>query len=541
VAGSRTRRVLFQPAAYAAMQRGMHQIVEAVRPTLGPRPRTVAIAAQVNRRPPEMLDDGGLIARRIIQLADPDEDMGAMYLRQLLWSLHEKVGDGTATAAVLYQSIYDQGVQYIVSGGEPMQLRRHFEQGLRIILDQLQSMVCRVEGKEALARLADTVCADPPLARMLGEIFDVIGEYGQLEIREGRSRELEREYVEGMYWKSGLLSRQMMTDPKRLRAELEDAAILISDLEIKEPRDLVPVLEGAVQGGVRSLLVVTSSVSDGALGMLRAARESAKIICVPVKTPGLGSDEQARAMEDLAVLTGGHPLVKAAGETLQGFKFENLGRARRAWADSTYMGIVGGKGEARRLRRHIADLKAAFCAAEEPAVRKGIRERLGKLMGGSAILSVGAVSDVAIKTRKNLAERTAEALRGAVRDGILPGGGAALLACRPALRRELAKAHGADEKAAYRILLKAMEVPIRSLLANSGLDVGRVMADIALAGPGFGCDLRTGHIVNMAETGISDPAGVTMAVVRGTVASVALALTVDVLVHRRIAKKALTP
>jgi len=519
----------------------MRQIVEAVRPTLGPRPRTVAIAAQVNRRPPEILDDGGLIARRIIQLADPDEDMGEMYLRQLLWSLHENVGDGTATAAVLYQSIYDLGVQYIVSGGEPMQLRRHLERGLRIILDQLQSMVCRVEGKESLARLAETVCADPPLARMLGEIFDVIGEYGQLEIREGRRRQIEREYVEGMYWKSGLLSRQMVTDPRRLRAELEEAAILISDLEIKEPQDLVTLLEGAAQGGVRSLMLVARSVSDGGLGMLHAARESAKITCVPVKTPGLASDEQAEAMEDLGVLTGGRPLVKAAGETLQGFKLANLGRARRAWADSTYMGVVGGKGEARRLRGHIADLKAAFAAAEEPAARKRLQERLGKLMGGSAILSVGAVSDVALKTRKNLAERTAEALRGAVRDGILPGGGVALLACRPALRRQLAEADGVDERAAYRILLKAVEVPIRSLLANSGLDAGRVMAEIELAGPAYGCDLRTGQIVNMAEMGISDPAGVTMAVVRGAVASAALALTVDVLVHCKVAKKALTP
>ena len=536
-----SRRVRFQPAAHLAMQRGVNQIVDAIRPTLGPRPRTVAIASAVDRRPPELLDDGGLIARRIIQLADPDEDMGAMYLRHLLWRLHEKVGDGTATAAVLFKAIYDEGVRYLASGGDAMQLRRHLELAMRVVLDRLRTMVERVEGKEGLAQVAETICGDPPLAGMLGEILDIIGEHGQLEIRQGRGRELEREYIEGMYWKSGLHSRQMITDTARLRSELENAAILISDLEIKEARDLLPVLEAAAGVGTHALLITAGSISENALGLLKANYDASKLRCLAAKTPGLRSDEQAESMEELALLTGGRPLLKAAGDTLTHVSAADLGQARRVWVDTAYLGVIGGRGDPRRLRKHIAELRTAFARADDVAARKRIQERLGKLMGGSAVLTIGGVSDLVIAARKASAQRTAEALRGAVRDGVLPGGGVALLACRPELRRRLSESAGSDERAAYRIMLQAVEAPIRTLLANAGLNVGRLLSEIEAAGPGHGCDVRSGSIVDMAKAGIRDSAAVQLAAVRGAISSAALALTVDVLVHRRKPVRALEP
>ena len=206
-------------------------------------PRFVVNEKQSKVGRPEFLDDGAVIARRIIQLQNREEDMGAMYLRQVLWSLHEKVGDGTTTAAVMFQTIYNEGIRYIVAGGNAMQLRQHLEEASKAILDGLESQVIHLQGKEQFAKLAETICYDPPLAKMLGEIFDTVGEYGRLDIHSGRSRELEREYVEGMFWDTGVFSREMIPDQVVGKVQMENAAILCTDLEIKEPQDVFSFLE----------------------------------------------------------------------------------------------------------------------------------------------------------------------------------------------------------------------------------------------------------------------------------------------------------
>lgn len=538
---SRTQRAVFQPTTYQRMQQGIEQIVNAVRPTLGPLPRVVALEhTHGNSRPPELLDDGGVIARRILQLPNRDEDMGAMFVRHLLWRLHEEVGDGTATAAVLFQSVYDQGVRYIVAGGNAMRLRQYLENGMRVILDELSGMAIPLAGKRPLAHMAESICYDPPLAKMMGEIFDIIGEYGRLEIRPGRSREIEREYVEGMYWDSGLTSRQMITDHTRLRTEMENAAILISNLKIDDHRKLLPLLDRAVRAQVRSLLIIANELSESATAaLLVVSRKSDKFQVISVKAPGATLNDQIGAMEDLAVLTGGHPFSSAAGHTLDAVKPEHLGRARRVWADRDHFGIVGGQGDPRALRRHIAELRAAFKRADDADVRKKLRERIGKLMGGSATLWVGGATELEIEARKALAQRTSDALRGAIMAGVVPGGGVSLLACRPALQHMLDQSMDPDECAAYRILLKALEAPIRTILANAGCDASEVMAEIKLAGAGRGFDVRCGQITDMAEAGIFDAANVQGAAVRSAVAGAALALTVDVLIHSKTPKQSL--
>jgi chaperonin GroEL len=536
-----TQRVVFQPAAYRGIQRGINRIANAIRPTLGPLPRTVAIERLPRDKTPELLDDGGIIARRIIELPNGDEDVGAMFIRHVLWHLYEKVGDGTATAAVLFQSVYNQGVHYIVAGGNAMALRHYLEKGMRVVLDELTGMAVHLEGKEKLAWIAETICHDPLLAQMLGEIFDIIGEYGQLEIRSGRSRELEREYVEGMYWKGGVLSRQMITDHTSLRAEMENAAILISDLEIEDPRQLIPVIEAARQAEIRSLLIIVGKLSDSAISLLLAAsRDPAKFKAIAVKSPGLTAGDRAASLEDLAVLTGGHLLARAAGYTLSGVKIQDLGRARRVWADRTHFGIIGGKGNPRALRKHIVSLRAAFRQADDPDVRRKLRERIGKLMGGSATLRVGGATELEINARKELAQRTSDALRGAITDGVVPGGGVSLLACRPALQEMLDRSTDPDERAAYRILIRALEEPIRTILTNAGYDASEVMAEVKRADAGYGFDVRSGQIVDMAKAGIFDAASVQKAAVHSAVASAALALTIDVLIHRKTPKESLT-
>ncbi len=538
---SQTRRVVLQPDTYQGMQRGIHLMVNAVRPTLGPLPRIVALEhAHGSNRMPELLDDAGAITRRILQLPDRDADMGAMFVRHLLWRLREEVGDGTATAAVLFQSIYDQGVRYIVAGGNAMRLRHHLEIGMRAILDELAGMAVHLAGKKHLAQIAESICYDPPLSKMLGEIFDIIGEYGRLEIRSGRSREIEREYVEGMYWKSGVVSRQMVSAENKFRAELENAAVLISNLELEDARQLLFIANKVRRAEIRTLLIIANNVSDTVAAVLTGiSKEPEKFQAIAVKAPGAAMGDQIAAMEDLAILTGGGQIIRDAGQTLDSVKFEDLGHARRVWADRTHFGIIGGKGDPRALRQHIARLRVAFGRTDDAEARKKLRQRIGKLMGGSATLWVGGATELEIDERKARAERTSDALRGAIMEGVLPGGGVSLWACRPKLQKMLDQSTDSDERAAYRMLIKALEMPIRTILDNAGYDASEMMAEIKHAGADSGFDVRSGEIIDVVKAGIFDAANVQRAAARSAIAGAALALTVDVLVHHKKPKQTL--
>ena len=537
-----SQRVILQPGAYKGIQEGIALMTNAVRPTLGPVPRIVALDRVVGEKPPELLDDGGVIARRIIQIAGKDRDMGAMLVRQLLWRMHEETGDGTATAAVILRSVFEQGVRYITAGGNAMVLRRNLDKGLPLILNHLDGMAVPVEGPGQLTQIAESICYDHEIARMLGEIFDIIGEYGQLETRSGRGREMEREYVEGMYWKSQPFSRDMLMDKARYRTDLEDAAILISDLQIEEPRQLVPVVSMVAKAGIKNLLIISRTLSDEAQALvLYANKKNENFKAVVTKTPGLTPTDVAGVLEDVAILTGGRALRRAAGESLDGLKLADFGRARKAWADRFNFGIIGGKGDPREIRTHIADLRKAFNGTNDSEIRKGVRERLGKLLGGSATLWVGAPTQQDIALRKQLADRTAEALRGAVREGVVPGGGVALLECRDHLRREIEKSTNRDEQMAYKMLVRALEEPIRVIIENAGYNPDEVMAEVRLAGAGKGFDVRSATVTDMREAGIFDSVAVQKAAVVGAVKTAALALTVDVLIHRKKPPESVNP
>lgn len=526
--------VVFQPRSHRGMQHGINLMINSIRPTLGPRPRLVAVENVFRHKTPEVLDNAATIARRMIQLPDRDADMGAMLVRHLLWRLHEDTGDGTATAAVLFQVVYNQGVRYIAAGGDAMQLRRSLEHGMQAIVEELCSQTSHLEGQDRLAQLAEALCFDPPLARMLGEIFDIVGEYGQVELRTGHRPELERQYIEGIYWKSGSLSPYMFSDEIKQRTDLTNAAILISDLELEDPRQLMPVVDLAMDAQIKQLLIIASKLSDSSIAFLLAAsRNIEQFQVIAAKTPGAGSTEQVAALEDLRILTGGRPLLQAAGDSLRGLKVTDLGQARRAWIDRYNLGITGGKGDARALRTHIAALRAAFKTAEDNTARTRIQQRIGKLIGGSAILTVGGSSKLDTEAREELARRTSAMLRVALRDGVLPGGGVAWLACRPRLQRMLAATGDPDEQAAYRILLLALEEPIRTILSNAGHEPGAIMAQVEQAPAGSGFDVRCGDVVDMAATGIFDVAASQRAAIEGAVTAAATALTVDILIHKR--------
>ncbi len=539
--------VVFQPATARGMQRGINTLVDLMRPTLGPHHRMVAIDRVVRGGAPEMLDSGGIIARRFLQLPDRNADMGAMFVRHMVWRQHEREGDGTVTLAVLFQSIFNQGVTYLAAGGNAMQFRKQLEIGARAILAELATMATPIDGPETLTRVAESICFDPPMARMLGEIFDIIGEYGRLELREGRGFEPEREYVEGSYWDGGLLSRAMMAPMERkapmpgsrpadrsvLRVEAEDAALLLTNFDIQDPEDLVPVLRAAMDAGHKALVIVARNMSDSVTSLLLANRSPERLWLFAVKPPGPGSDDEADGLEDMAYLTGGTPLTSTAGEALSHVTAEHFGRARLAWANHEYFGILGGGGDPRAFRQHIADLRAAHRRISDVDERRKLRARIGKLIGGTATLWIGGFTPADIEFKKEVAERASDAVRGALLDGVVPGGGTALLACRPAVERLLKQATEADARAAFRILHRALETPTRVLVENAGYDPSRVLAEIQHAPAGHGFDASAGKVVDMATAGVFDAASVLREAVLTAVTSAGLALTTDVLVHRR--------
>jgi chaperonin GroEL len=540
IARPRNGRVVFQPATYHRMQQGIAQIVAPIRVTLGPRPRCVGVDTGFKGKSPELLDDGGLITRRINALPDRDADMGAMLVRHLLWRLHETTGDGTATAAVIFQAVYDAGVRYITAGGNAMQVRHHLERGARIIADQLATMALPAAGKKQLSHIAESICHDPPLARLLGEIFDIIGEYGQLDVRTGAGREPSREYVEGGYWPGGVFSREMVAGCADQRLEMENVAILITDLEIDDPRQLAPVIQAAITKGHRALLIVAHKIADSVTAFLLANSQPEKFRAAAVKAPGMTNDRSA-ALEDIAALAGGRLLFKAAGDTLEQTAPADLGAARRAWADTEHFGLSAGLGDSRVLRRHIAYLRDRHAHTNNTEARTILRERLGRLLGGSATLRVGGSTLTEINERKALAQRTASALRHAIQTGVIPGGGASLLACRDGIRRAFSVSPTSDERAACNILLAALETPARVIITNAGHDAGGVLAQIERAGAGCGFDAVSGQVVDMVSAGVYDVAGAYAAAVHGAIATAALALTVDVLVHSKKPETVLDP
>lgn len=526
--------IVFQPETHRAMQRGMNQIIGAIRPTLGPSARTVAIDYLMKQHAqPELLDSGGLIARRIIELSDSHEDVGAMLIRAVICRQQDLIGDGTATAAVLFQAIYDQGLRYIAAGGNAMRLRHHLEAALPLVLDEVERQSFPIEGQEALSKMAESLSHDPPMADLLGEIFDVIGEYGQLDIRKDQGRGLRREYVEGVYYNSGLFSRAMVRDKLAGRTEFQDAHIFLCDFGIDEPRDLFPVIETAVEAKIRSLAIISRYMSEATMSLVQAANKPDRFEAMAIKLPDPNPVERMAALEDLAMLTGASPMREVTGDSLSAVTAAQFGRARRVWATPQLFGIHSGRGNPRTLREHLARLEKNFQAADDPDVRQTLEKRIGKLSGGSATLWIGGATKPEIDMRKALAERAASTLRSAVREGVVPGGGLALMNVRPALEKKLAAAKDADERAAYGILLEAMKAPARAIFENAGYESSEIMAKLSFADRGQGFDVLADDVVNMADAGILDCTAVQKAAARNAIATAALALTIDVLVHHR--------
>lgn len=523
-------KVIHQPDTQRALKRGISTLVKAIAPTLGPTPRR-SVAQNQNKF--ELLDDGGLIARRIVALPEPADDVGAMLLRQALWQARQHVGDGAATMAVLYEQIYTEGLRFIAAGADPMRLRARLMALLPQVSERLLAEARPLRGEAELKALAFSVCYDEELAKVLGEVIYTIGQYGQVDIRAGHGRRLEYNYVEGSYWPGGAQSKEMLRGFQRQVAEMQDAAIIVTDMDIEEPRDLVPLMTLALRRGLSSLLLVVASISETGLSVLLDKRLRDKIQTLVVKIEAYHPGDLSVAQADIALLTGARPLLQKAGESLAQVCESDFGEARWVWADDKNFGFASGKGDPRQLREGARSLRHAYASAEDDDSQRRLLERLGRLNGGLATVYVGGIAEDEIRQRKELAERTLRALRRGAELGVLPGGGIALLRCRDRLLREAEAQAELESRAAQLIMAKAVEAPIRQLLENAGYDPSEALARRALNGGAAGYDLMRDEIVDLAEADILDVAQVQVEALQRAVSSAALALTIDALVLHR--------
>ncbi|MCE7984283.1 MAG: chaperonin GroEL [Caldilinea sp. CFX5] len=534
--------IVTQPQVYQDLQQGVDAIMAAIRPTLGPSPRLVALARSKGNEAPEILDDGALIARRIIQITPRGADVGAMLLRHALWRMHQEVGDGATTMAVIYQALLNEGVRVITQGGcNAMLLRAGLEKGLQAVQESLQHMARPLVGKAAIARFAcGLVQGNCALAELLGEIFDIVGADGLVVVEKGNRLGLEREYIEGTYWHlSGWVSRHFVTDTTRQQTTFEDAALLISDLAIEEPEQLIPVLEQCAKAGVRRLVITAKSIADRAVGLLVQNNQAKTVSTLVVRTPRVQEADQVAAMEDIAALTGGRVFYAAATADFQDFQIADLGYARRAWATQSLFGLFGGKGDPRQLRHHIRQLRGQLKSAVGDHEQQMLRERLGRMTGGTAILRVADATDTSSAALKTLALRAVTTLRHALTGGVVAGGGTALLQAQQVLSR--LPAASAEEAIAYNILGRALEEPLRTIAHNAGYHPTIVTEQVQRAPAGCVFDARSGQLVNIPQSGIQDALFILQKALTIAVSGAAQALTTDAIVHHRKPPECIEP
>lgn len=523
-------KVIHQPQTQRALKRGISTLTQAVAPTLGPLPRR-SVTQNLDKL--ELLDDGGLIARRIIALPESDDDVGAMLLRQVLWRMRQHTGDGAATTAVLYEQIYNEGLRFIAAGADPMRLRGRLTEALPRLIERLRAETRYLSNEEELRAAAFSVCYDEEMSRILGEVLYTIGPQGQVDVREGHGRGMEYNYVAGCYWKGGAQSKEMLRGSHRQVAELHDASILVTDMEIEEPAEMAPLMQLALRCGIKELLLIVASISEKGLSLALDKRLSDKILTVVATIDEFHPADLHQAQADISLLTGGRPILLQAGESLDTVKQSDFGQARWIWADDKHFGFASGKGNPQTIRDQARRLRQTYRETDDDDTRARALNRLGKLSGGLATVYVGGIAKEEIRQRKDLAERTIRTLRGAAGGGVIPGGGVALAACRDWL---LAEADCCDElegRAACFILAHATEAPARSLLENAGYDPSEILAQLTPGERNGGFDVMQGAFVDVDAAGIVDVAEVQVEALRHAVSSAALALTVDVLVLHR--------
>ncbi|HET9322308.1 MAG TPA: chaperonin GroEL [Gaiellaceae bacterium] len=516
------KELKFDEEARRALERGVNVLADAVKVTLGPKGRYVVLDKKFGA--PTITNDGVTIAREI-ELEDVFENQGAQLVREVATATNDVAGDGTTTATVLAQAIVREGLKNVAAGANPMGLKRGIETAVESVVENLKSQSKEISGKEDIARVATISAREREIGDVISEAIDKVGKDGVVNVEEGQTFGLELEFTEGMQFDKGYLSPYMVTDPERMEAVLDDPYILVANQKIGAVKDLLPVLEQVIQAG-RPLLIVAEDVEGESLATIVVNKLRGTFTAVAVKAPGFG-DRRKRMLEDIAILTGAEVITEEMGLKLENTKIGQLGRARRIVVDKDSTTIIDGAGDADAIKARIKQLKAEIENTDSDFDREKLQERLAKLAGGVAVIKVGAATETEMKEKKHRVEDAVQATRAALEEGIVPGGGVALLNGVQAIK--LDKLDG-DERTGAAIVVRALEEPIRQLAANAGMEGSVVVSQVRSAAAGHGLNVETGEVEDLVKAGIIDPTMVTRSALQNAASIAKNILTTEAVV-----------
>jgi chaperonin GroEL len=518
------KELKFNEDARRALERGVNILADAVKVTLGPKGRYVVLDKKFGA--PTITNDGVTIAREI-EVEDAFENQGAQLVREVATATNEAAGDGTTTATVLAQAIVREGLKNVAAGANPMGLKRGIETAVAAVVENLQAQSKEVAGKEDIARVATISSREREIGDVIADAIEKVGKDGVVNVEEGQTFGLELEFTEGMQFDKGYLSPYMVTDAERMEAVLDDPYILVANQKIGAVKDLLPILEQVIQAG-RSLLIVSEDVEGESLATIVVNKLRGTFTAVAVKAPGFG-DRRKRMLEDIAVLTGAEVITEEMGLKLENTKLTQLGRARKVVIDKDSTTIIDGAGDADAIKARIKQLKAEIETTDSDFDREKLQERLAKLAGGVAVVKVGAATETEMKEKKHRVEDALEATRAALEEGIVPGGGVALVNAADSVKGELEKLDG-DERTGARIILRSLEEPLRQLSENAGLEGSVVVQSVRSSKTGFGLNVDTGEVEDLVAVGVIDPTKVTRSALQNAASIAKSILTTEAIV-----------
>lgn len=518
------KEVIFGEEARRKILDGVEKLASVVRATLGPRGRNVGIEKKFGS--PDIVNDGVTIAEEQ-EYKDPFENMGAQLVKEVASKTNDVAGDGTTTATILAHALVKEGFKMVAAGANPMALKRGIEKGAKAVVDELKKMAEKLTTKEETAQVATISANDPDIGRIVADAMEEVGEDGVITVEDSDTIETYYEVVEGMRFDREYLSPYFVTDPKKMEVVLENPYILITDRELKNAMELIPLLEKVAQAG-KPLLVIAKDVTGEALSTLVLNKLKGTLISCAVKAPGFG-DRRKAMLEDIAILTGGVVVAEDAGMEIKNTTLDMLGRAEKVKVTHEDTTIIGGKGDPNAIKARIEQINEQIKTTDSDYDREKLEERKAKLAGGVAVIKVGAATETELEEKKHRMEDALEATKAAVEEGILPGGGVALLNASKVLEK-LEKELEGDEKVGVQLLRRALEEPARQLAENAGLEGAVIVEKLKQEKPGVGFDVVQEKFTDMFEAGIIDPTKVTRSALQNAVSIAGMLLTTEALV-----------
>jgi chaperonin GroEL len=518
------KELKYDEEARSALLAGVDSVANAVKVTLGPKGRYVVLDKKFGA--PTITNDGVTIAREI-EIEDVFENQGAQLVREVATATNDVAGDGTTTATLLAQTIVRQGMKNVAAGANPLALRKGIEQAVDSVVEHLKGTQSKeIAGKEQIARVAAISAADDEIGNVIADAIEKVGKDGVVNVEEGQTFGMELEFTEGMQFDKGYISPYMVTDQERMEAVLEEPAVLIANQKIGSVRDLLPVLEQVMQGG-KPLVIIAEDVEGESLATLVVNKLRGTFTGVAVKAPGFG-DRRKRMLEDIGILTGGEVITEEMGLKLENTQLTQLGKARRVVVSKDTTTIIDGGGEAEQIKGRIKQIKAEIEDTDSDFDREKLQERLAKLAGGVAVVKVGAATETEMKEKKHRVEDALQATRAALEEGIVPGGGVALLNAQGAIDPESFEDH--DERTGAEIIHRALEEPIRQIADNSGLEGSVVVNKVRDLKPGEGLNAESGEYGDLVKDGVIDPTMVTRSALQNAASIAKNILTTEAIV-----------